>query len=1264
MRIQESGAIEGVYLANSLQEGFVYHALNQGDKDDAYRVQLVWDYLSEMNLDQLKKAWLYTQKQLPTLRLRFDWSEEIVQIIDKKGILDWRYHDLSEMKKDQQEDWIAEITHKDRFEVYDLAKGSLFRVYLFKRSEQHYACLFSNHHAILDGWSMPIFLTLIHEAYLKLIKNQELSPAPDAAYAEAQKYLQNNKDSNIDFWKGYMELLEDREDISGWIKESQKHIDLSEYKQIVDHRSIKMSIVGEQYQKLKNFTAKNGLTINAVLQYLWHKQLAIYSGTFSTVVGTTVSGRSIPVDGIESSVGLYINTLPLIVSHTEGKVADIISEIQHRISELNSHSSVNLASLQHDGRRIFSSLFVYENYPAPKGDDDNELSFVFKGSVERLDYPLGIVAYEAGDEVWLNISYEGYLFEETMIRQLINGMNTVLNQILENSEVSSDQLSYLTQEEHNMVSNLWSSGVHYPSDTTIHELFEAQVERTPDHTAIVYQDVRLSYRELNERSNRLANYLIEKYDIQPDDLIPLCVERSEEMLVAILGVLKSGGAYVPMDPSYPADRIKHILSDTGAKIVITQKGSEANVLEACGEMTSMLMLNDAEMETVLKNSSIETPVTSVNSSHLAYVIYTSGTTGMPKGVLQEHRNVARLFSATEHWYQFNDKDVWSLFHSYVFDFSVWEIWGALFYGGKLLLPSSEQTKDTNLFFSLCLEEGLTVLNQTPTAFYQFIDVALQREEHLTSLRYVIFGGEALNLASLKPWYERYHSSPTLINMYGITETTVHVTYKKLSAADLDKASLIGENIPDQGMYILDKHLRAVPVGAVGELYVGGAGIARGYLNREELTAERFIRNPFQTLEEKTQGTHGILYKTGDLVRYLADGELEYIGRNDFQVKIRGYRIELGEIENQLQEYPEVKQAVVLAKENKSGLKYLVGYYVSEKAYASSDLTAFLSEVLPEYMVPAAFVHLTSLPLTINGKLDRKALPEPEFTGGKEYTAPETELQEKLCQIYGEVLWLDASGIGIYDDFFSLGGNSIMAIKLISTIKRTLDMQVGVAVIFGHKTVASLSEALNDQNNIDEQVTIIPVKIRTPEEQKLSFAQERLWFIETYEGGSSAYNIPMIVRLNEKTDLSVIGKALETIVIRHEVLRTIIRSTDEGKGYQLILNQIPTTHFYDVHTKEELDEEINRVSNKIFRLDEELPIEISIFRLGDHHHLSVVIHHIAFDGWSTDIFLKEIQTIYNALIKGKNLSFQKLRCNIKTLHCGKDITFPERDLSVR
>ncbi|WP_228450445.1 condensation domain-containing protein, partial [Chryseobacterium rhizosphaerae] len=483
MYIQESGAIEGVYLANSLQEGFVYHALNQGDKDDAYRVQLVWDYKAGMDLNKLKDAWIYTQEQLPTLRLRFDWSEEIVQIIDKKGNLDWRYHDISDMNDEDQENLVKEMTQKDRFEVYDLSKGSLFRVYIFKRSESHYSCLFSNHHAILDGWSMPIFLTLIHEAYLKLVKGQELLPVPDKAYAEAQKYLQENKDSNSSFWKDYMGLLEDREDLGSLIKESQKQIDLSEYKQIVDHRSIKMSIVGEQYQELKKFTSENGFTINAVLQYLWHKQLGIYSGGSTTVVGTTVSGRSLPVDEIESSVGLYINTLPLIVNHTEGKVVDIISEIQHRISELNTHSSVNLASLQHDGRRIFSSLFVYENYPAPKGGEDNELSFVFKGSVERLDYPLGIVAYETGEEVTLNISYEGFLFDEKMINQLIGGMNTVLEQILENSEISSDQLYYLTKDQHTQLSGLWSTEIDYASDTTIQALFEAQVERTPDHIA-------------------------------------------------------------------------------------------------------------------------------------------------------------------------------------------------------------------------------------------------------------------------------------------------------------------------------------------------------------------------------------------------------------------------------------------------------------------------------------------------------------------------------------------------------------------------------------------------------------------------------------------------------------------------------------------------------------------------------------------------------------------------------------------------------------
>ncbi|WP_050021261.1 non-ribosomal peptide synthetase [Chryseobacterium sp. P1-3] len=892
---------------------------------------------------------------------------------------------------------------------------------------------------------------------------------------------------------------------------------------------------------------------------------------------------------------------------------------------------------------VFQVMFGLQSFGEELSQPENEttLLYPFNGNIDYqvAKFDLTTMINDIGHSLQGMFNYAKSVFSKETVQNMLNTYLFLLGQIAEINDKKGfaiSELNLIPEEQHEAVSKLWSSGVDYPSDATIHQLFENQVERTPNHTAIVYQDVRLSYRELNERANRLANYLVETYDIQPDDLIPLCLERSEEMLVAILAVLKSGGAYVPMDPSYPADRIKHILTDTGAKIVITQKGFEFNVLEACGEATSMLILNDPELETVLENSSIENPVTSVASNHLAYVIYTSGTTGMPKGVLQEHRNVARLFSATDHWYQFNDQDVWSLFHSYVFDFSVWEIWGALFYGGKLLVPSSEQTKDTNLFFSLCLEEGLTVLNQTPTAFYQFIDTALQRDEILSSLRYVIFGGEALNLASLKPWYERYHSSPTLINMYGITETTVHVTYKKLSPEDLDKASLIGENIPDQGMYILDKHLRAVPVGAVGELYVGGAGIARGYLNREELTAERFISNPFQTLEEKEQRTNGILYKTGDLVRYLADGELEYIGRNDFQVKIRGYRIELGEIENRLQEYPEVKQAVVLVKQNKAGLKYLVGYYVSEKAHEVGDLTAFLSEVLPEYMVPAAFVHLTSLPLTINGKLDRRALPEPEFTGGREYTAPETELQEKLCQIYGEVLGLDASGIGIHDDFFRLGGDSIISIQLVSRIRQRLDIRVSVKDIFTTRSVLKLSELMESKAK-EEQTQILTEQGQLT--GSLSFLPIQEWFFnlveEGYVGDLNHWNQSFLITVPELNP-EVLKQSIKLLIEKHDAFRIYYPKENNAYTQQYGTEYIPEIKDLDISGMSS-----EEISNVFTEWQSHFDIVTGpLFQVGYAHgyedgsaRIFFALHHLIIDAVSWRIITEDLKNIYQNLEKG-------------------------------
>ncbi|WP_370901544.1 amino acid adenylation domain-containing protein, partial [Chryseobacterium gossypii] len=1241
--IQESGEIEGVYLANSLQEGFVYHALNQGETDDAYRVQLIWEYRAKINTDKLRNSWSLIQSQYPALRIRFNWTGEIVQVIDKKGDMDWRYEDISAMSEEVQEELIREITHNDRLEGYDLSKGNLFRVYVFKRGEQHYSCLFSNHHAILDGWSMPVLINSVHEAYLSQLNNEEYILQTDHAYAASQKYLQVNKKAGRSFWDQYMKLLEDQEDLKSLVKEGQRHIDLGTYRHIRDHQKVTMLIDGEKYYRLKDLTKAHGLTVNAVLQYLWHSQLKLYSGLQTTIVGTTVSGRSLPVDGIESSAGLYINTLPLIVRHEDGRVIDRIMTIQNRISDLNTHSDINLAELHHDGRRIFSSLFVYENYPVPKGEGSNELGFVFRDSVEKLDYPLGIMASEQGESVLLKLNYEGVLFEKSTMEQLLDGMEIILDQILDTPEITSDALSCISESQWQQMLAWNDTRLAYPSDKTIHGIFEEQVLKTPDNIALVYEDVKLSYRELNERANRLAHYLIKTYDIQPDDLVPLCLERSENMLIGILAVLKAGAAYVPMDASYPAERIDYILSDTKAKIILAQE-STAEKLQDMN--TDVISLNNASFRQVVEKEDASDPVTTVGPGNLAYVIYTSGTTGLPKGVMVEHTSVVNRIVWMNETYPLVPADNVLQKTPYTFDVSVWELFWAHFYGACIVFARPEGHQDPEYLAEVIQRSGITIVHFVPSmlgAFQEALDTKKELQSGVKSLRYVFCSGEVLTLKQVRD-ARRLISHAEIHNLYGPTEATVDVMYYDCNDPAIRQV-LIGQPISNTSVYILDKYLHPVPVGGVGELYIGGAGVARGYLNKPELTEERFIANPFQTDKEKSEEYNRTLYKTGDLVRWVSGGNIEYLGRNDFQVKIRGFRIELGEIENALLKHPDIRQVAVLAKENKAGMKYLVGYYVSDNGLNEEKLSEFLSETLPEYMVPNIFVHLKALPVTFNGKLDRKQLPEPGVKATREYMASTNELQEKLCQMYGEVLGINPESISIHDDFFRMGGNSIMAIKLISKIRLTLDMQANVAMIFEHKTVESLSAALTG-NTPEDQITILPSKVDSLEEQRLSFAQERLWFIESYEGGSSAYNIPMTVTLSTETDIAALCKALETVILRHEILRTCILTAENGTGYQVVTDLLPEIRTIEVESREELEESVNRAAHKVFRLEEEIPVDINIFRLNDISYLSVVIHHIAFDGWSTDIFLKEVTAAYHAIAAGQQPEFPELKIQYK------------------
>jgi len=685
------------------------------------------------------------------------------------------------------------------------------------------------------------------------------------------------------------------------------------------------------------------------------------------------------------------------------------------------------------------------------------------GYQPKCDADLLIVIPDDGKElVWL---YDEKVLDKTAIYRMWEQFEVLLNDIAIGKDRSIAELSILPEQERKKLLIEWNNTVvKYPQNICLHQLFEAQVERTPEAVAVVFEERQLSYRELNYRANQLAHYL-QSLGVGPDVLVGIFMERSLEMVIGILGILKAGGAYVPLDPIYPKERLSFMLEDMQASVILTQQSLAADLPP---NSAKILYLEAPDVESELDDARAdENPHSGVKPENLAYVIYTSGSTGKPKGVLVTHANVGRLFTATESWFHFGQEDIWTMFHSYAFDFSVWELWGALLYGGRLVVVPYEVSRSPKAFYELLVKEGVTVLNQTPSAFKQL----MQAEESLRNegdlhLRLIIFGGEALELQSLKPWIKRHgDKNPQLINMYGITETTVHVTYRPITTEDVQngRGSVIGIPIPDLQVYVLDRNLQPVPMEVPGELYVGGAGVARGYLNHPELTSERFIPNPFSNIPGKR------LYKSGDVARYLPDQDLEYLGRVDQQVQIRGFRVELGEIEAVLGEYEAVRQVAVMAREDIPGDKRLVAYIVpqGDQTPSVSVLRAYLRQKLPEYMVPNAFVILEEFPLTPNGKIDRRSLPSPTSLRPElesDYVAPRTEIERTLTSIWQEVLHLEK--IGIHDNFFELGGHSLLLVRMRSKLQESFSKELSIVDMFRHPTIDRLAKFLTQKQKME------------------------------------------------------------------------------------------------------------------------------------------------------------------------------------------------------
>ncbi len=751
------------------------------------------------------------------------------------------------------------------------------------------------------------------------------------------------------------------------------------------------------------------------------------------------------------------------------------------------------------------------------------------------------------------------------------------------------------------------------------------MDRTPDALAVTVGSQSLSYRELDARANQVAHYL-RRRGAGPEVLVGLCVDRSLEMLVGMLGILKAGAAYLPLDPEYPGERIAFKVEDAGASIVLTG-ASSARVV--AGQGAERVLLDDDWPAIAAEPS--HRPASGAGPGHLAYVIYTSGSTGKPKGVMVDHAKVMRLFDATDAWYGFGGADVWTMFHSYAFDFSVWEIWGALFHGGRLVIVPFWVSRSPEAFYALLVDEGVTVLDQTPSAFRQLVhadEAAAPELRASLALRWVIFGGEALDVGVLRPWWDRHgDAAPRLVNMYGITETTVHVTYRPVGIADLARpwSSVIGRPIPDLVVHVLDHARNLVPVGVPGEMYVGGAGVARGYLRRPELTAERFVRAPFDVGSEPQ--TPPRLYRTGDLARRLADGDVEYLGRIDHQVKIRGFRIELGEIEAALDAHPAVREAVVVAREGSPGDRRLVAYLVPREGQAPtvSDLRAFVAQSLPDVMVPAAFVLLDALPLTENGKVDRRALPTPDEGRrpelGGAYAAPATRAEEEICRIWAAVLRIER--VGVHDNFFELGGDSILGIQIVARA-RDAGLRITPRQVFQHQTVAELAAAAGTTIAVDaEQGAVVGPVPLTPIQR---------WWLAQDVADPHHHNQAFLLEVREALDPAALGAAIAAIVDHHDMLR--LRIVREGGALRQVvvppgapapLDRVDVSTLGGASRAAAIEQAAGAAQASLDLVAG--PVLRAVLFEGSPGLLLLAVHHLAIDGVSWRILLEDLWTAY-------------------------------------
>ncbi|MBW3654501.1 MAG: amino acid adenylation domain-containing protein [Gemmatimonadetes bacterium] len=1211
--------VEDVYPLSSTQEGILFHALYAAPGEGMYVGQFSYDLEGELDPGAFARAWRGAMDRHPALRTGFAWEgiDSPVQVV-RRGVVpplvqeDWRGLDEGEREARR-----LAFLQADRARGFDLREPPLLRLALFRTAEERHHLVCTQHHLVLDGWSLPRLFQDVAALYTAETEGRAAELPPVRPYRDFVAWLQGRRPEAAErFW---------REALDGVAAPTPLGPDTPDAGAAGLGRET-LRLAPEATARLEAAARAGGLTLNTVVQGAWALLLARHAGQDDVVFGATLSGRPAEVEGVEGIVGLFINTLPVRVRVPAGeRMLPWLRGLQAWNLAMQEHQDTPLTQVQAwsqvpAGVPLFDSILAFQNYPVgePLG---RGLRVVNRGLDVQTNYPLALRATLHGG-LTLHADYRGARFGAAAVARMLDHLGCILAQVADDADVRLGDVRLMGEDERNRVVHAWNATDRdFPRDVCLHERFAEQVRQRPDAPALAWGDARWTYAELDARANRLANQLVHA-GVRPDTRAAVLMERGAEFIVSVLAVLKAGGCYVPLDPAYPAERLRLMLEDSDARVLVTH--SRRAVGLTARDLRIVCLDHEADE---IAGRGAEAPVSGATPDNLAYIVYTSGSTGRPKGVMVTHRNVVQLVVETD-YVRLRPGDRVAQASNASFDALAFETWGALLNGATLVGIGRDTLLSPAALRDVLREERITTLYQTTALLNQ---LSREQPDVFATVREVLFGGQAVDADSVRRVIAA-GKPERLLHMYGPTETTAWCSWEPVeSVAEGARTVSVGRPTGNQRVYILDRTLQPAPAGVAGEAYVGGEGVVRGYLDRPGLTAERCVPDPFS-------GRAGArMYRTGDRLRWSADGRLEFVGRLDAQVKIRGFRIEPGEIESVLSAHSAVSEARVVVREDEPGEKRLVAYVVG--AVNAHELKEHLGRTLPDYMVPSAYVVMESLPLTPVGKLDVQALPAPGAGSEGMYVAPRTAAEEVLAGIWESVLRVER--VGIHDGFFGLGGHSLLATRLVSRVREAFGVELPLRTLFDHPTVAEMAEQVEALRYAGASPLPPVERVDRDGPLPLSFPQERLWFLDQAEDTGGSFTIPFSIRIEgESLDAGLLERAFSHVIARHEVLRTVLPAVD-GEGRQVIHPPAPFTlpraELRDV-PESERDEELRRLSaeqvNRPYHLERGPLLRALLARTGEAEHVLLLnLHHGVFDAWSVGVLVRELTASYGAFRAG-------------------------------